>query len=176
MSIALFNALVLVSRLSNGFFGPLIASRVEDALARGGGAGLRTLRDAARMPRLETLAASRRPLEVSWAILFANALAQAILVVGVLALIYAGYIVPEYRVTASQLSALIKGFATIMLFLVIDPQLSVLTDDVFDGKMSEPAFRRAIMWICSSLLVGTLGARLIVVPAALAIAWAANLF
>ncbi len=91
-----------------------------------------------------------------------------------LAAIYAGYLVPEYRVTASQLSALINGFATILLFLVIDPQLSVLTDDVVDGQLGEPAFRRAIIWISGSRLAGTLVAQALFVPAAFAIAWTAD--
>ena len=43
--------------------------------------------------------------------------ALAVLVVGVLASIYAGYLNPEYRVTASQLSALINGFAKKELML-----------------------------------------------------------
>lgn len=229
MSFALFNALVLISRLSNGFLGPLIANRVEVALAQGQGngliidfrlfilaatagvligiafvptaqrlfatvigtmqarrslahialrsvtpGGLRVLRDAATVPQMASLSAYSRPMEVSWGILVANALAQAILVVGVLASIYAGYLVPEYRVTASQLSSLINGFATILLFLIIDPQLSVLTDDVVDGKLSQANFRRAIFWISGSRLVGTLLAQLLFFPAAIAIAWVAN--
>lgn len=229
MSFALFNALVLVSRLSNGFLGPLIANRVEQALVGGGGdallgdfrlfifastvgvivgialvpstqrmfarvisgmqakrslaelalrsvtpAGLRTLRETVTIPSVASLRTYARPAEVSWGILAANCLAQAILVVGVLASIYAGYLVPEYRVTASQLSALINGFATILLFLVIDPQLSLLTDDVIDGKTTETAYRRSIVWISGSRLVGTLLAQALFIPAALAIAWVAT--
>ncbi len=37
MSFALFNVLVLLSRLSNGFLGPFLASRIEKALAAGTG-------------------------------------------------------------------------------------------------------------------------------------------
>ena len=229
MSFALFNALVLVSRLSNGFLGPLIANRVEDAIARGGGAllstdfrmmmlastlgvvlgialiptgqrlfvaaitrmqqrqslarlalrsvtpaGLRTLRDSVALPRVVAVRPACPPREVGWGFLLANCAAQAILVVGVLASIYAGYLNPEYRVTASQLSALINGFATIMLFLFIDPQLSILTDDVVDGKLSEASFRRGIIWISGSRLAGTLLAQALFVPAALIIAWTAG--
>jgi hypothetical protein len=36
MSFALFNMLVLVSRLSNGLLAPLVAKRVENAIAGGG--------------------------------------------------------------------------------------------------------------------------------------------
>ena len=229
MSFALFNALVLVSRLSNGFLGPLIANRVEDAIARGGGslliadfrllmlactlgvmlgialiptsqrlfasainkmqthrslgrlalrsvtpAGLRTLRDSVAFPKVARVRPSGPPREVGWGFLLANCAAQAILVVGVLASIYAGYLNPEYRVTASQLSALINGFATIMLFLFIDPKLSMLTDDVVDGKLSEASFRRGIIWISGSRLAGTLLAQALFLPAALLIAWAAG--
>lgn len=230
MSFALFNALVLVSRLANGFLAPLIAKRVEVAISQGGGerllidfrllmlasaggvlagiflvptaqrlfagviarmqkrrslaqlalrsvtpAGLRTLRKSAAIPHIGRPQSFRPPREVGWGVLAANCAAQAILVVGVLASIYAGYLNPEYRVTASQLSALINGFATILLFLFIDPQLSILTDDVVDGQMSEAAFRRGIVWISGSRLAGTLLAQFLFVPAALAIAWAARL-
>lgn len=229
MSFALFNALVLVSRLSNGFLGPLIAKRVEAALARGGEAvllydfrlfiaattvgvvcgvamvptgqrlfaaaigrmqqrtslvqialrsvtpaGLRTLRGAVTVPKLPRKQSLRPPRAVGWGVLLANCLAQAILVVGVLASIYAGYLNPEYRVTASQLSALINGFATILLFLFIDPHLSMLTDDVVDGKLTEAEFRRSVMWVSGSRLAGTLLAQMLFVPAAVAIAWAAS--
>ena len=44
------------------------------------------------------------------------------LTVGVVASLYAGYLNPEFRVTASQLSAVVNGFATILLFALIDPQ------------------------------------------------------
>lgn len=229
MSFALFNALVLVSRLSNGFLGPLIAVRLEDAIARGGGslllsdfrflmlastvgvlmgialiptgqrlfvsaisrmqnrrslahlalrsatpAGLRTLRDSLSIPKVSRVRPTGPPREIGWGFLCANCAAQAILVVGVLASIYAGYLNPEYRVTASQLSALINGFATILLFLFIDPQLSILTDDVVDGKMSEASFRRGIIWISGSRLAGTLLAQALFLPAALLIAWTAG--
>lgn len=107
--------------------------------------------------------------------MLANCLAQALLVVGAFAALYAGYLNPEYRVTASQLSAVVNGFATILLFLFIDPHLSILTDDVVDGKQSEPSFRRTIAWISVSRLAGTLLAQAMFLPAALAIVWAANL-
>lgn len=106
--------------------------------------------------------------------LLANCLAQALLTVGVLASLYAGYLNPEFRVTASQLSAVINGLATILLFALIDPELSVMTDDVVEGDLPEPLFRRAIVWISFSRLAGTLLAQLVFVPSAIAIAWVAN--
>ena len=94
---------------------------------------------------------------------------------GVLASLYAGYLNPDFRVTASQLSAVVNGFATILLFAVIDPQLSVMTDDVVEGRMDAALFRRAIIWVSLSRLAGTVLAQAIFIPSAMAIAWVANL-
>lgn len=229
MSFALFNILVLVSRMSNSFLGPFLAKRIEVRLAQGGGeallgdfrlvlasasiavfvgivlvptsqrlfvraigyfhehrsttrmllrsatpAGLRTVRDSIALPSSSQIAALSQPRGVGWGVLLANCLAQALLTVGVLASLYAGYLNPEFRVTASQLSAVINGFATILLFALIDPQLSVMTDDVVEGRVSEPLFRRTIVWISFSRLAGTLLAQLVFVPAAAAVAWVAN--
>ena len=102
--------------------------------------------------------------------LLANCLAQALLTVGVLASLYAGFLNPEFRVTASQLSAIINGVATILLFALIDPQVSAMTDDVMDGTTSEAVFRRTMVWISLSRLAGTLLAQALLVPAAVIIA------
>jgi len=50
--------------------------------------------------------------------------------------------------------------------VIIDPQLSVLTDDVVEGRLSEPRFRRAIVWLVGGRLAGTVLAQLLLVPAA----------
>lgn len=221
MSFALFNILVLVSRLSNGFLAPLLAKRVENGIAAGHGrdiagdfhwlmasasvailigillvptaqrvfsaaigsmktrpsvarillrgispAGLRLLRDAAVMPAADHLQSVARPRRHLWPMLAANVVAQSLLIVGVFASLYAGYLDPTYRVTASQLSAVINGVATILLFAFIDPHLSVLTDDVIDGKMGEGEFRQVIVWISVSRLVGSLAAQALFLPSA----------
>ncbi len=136
--------------------------------------GLRTMRDSIALPRRDQLRALASPRGVGWGVLLANCLAQALLTVGVLASLYAGYLNPEFRVTASQLSAVINGLATILLFALIDPQLSVITDDVVEGRVAEPLFRRTIIWISLSRLAGTILAQALFVPAALAIAFIAN--
>lgn len=229
MSFALFNILVLVSRMSNSFLGPFLAKRIETRLAGDGGeallgdfrmvllsasiavlvgiglvptaqrlfaraigyfqehrsttrmllatatpSGMRTIRDSLAAPRVAQLREMGKPRGVGWGVLLANCLAQALLTVGVLASLYAGYLNPEFRVTASQLSAVINGLATILLFALIDPQLSVMTDDVVEGRVSEPLFRRTIVWISFSRLAGTLLAQALFLPAAMAIAWVAN--
>jgi hypothetical protein len=137
-------------------------------------AGLRTVRDSIKPPSLAHIRELTLERGVGWGVLVANCLAQALITVGVLASLYAGYLNPEFRVTASQLSAVINGFATILLFALIDPQLSVMTDDVVEGRVSEPLFRRTIVWISFSRLAGTMLAQLFFVPAAQAVALIAN--
>ena len=137
-------------------------------------AGFSAMREALAVPSVRHLRAIRRPQELGWGVLVANMLAQGLITVGVLSSLYAGYLNPEFRVTASQLSAVVNGFATILLFAFIDPQLSVLTDDTVEGRMSEPQFRSAIVWISGSRLIGTLLAQAVFIPAATAIAWVAT--
>ncbi|MEO0062686.1 MAG: hypothetical protein RLZZ08_1246 [Pseudomonadota bacterium] len=137
-------------------------------------AGLRTIRQSMTAPRMEQLRELALPRGVGWGVLLANCMAQALITVGVLASLYAGYLNPEFRVTASQLSAVVNGFATILLFALIDPQLSVMTDDVVEGRTSEALFRRTVVWISISRLVGTLLAQALLLPAAGAIALIAD--
>lgn len=136
--------------------------------------GLRTLRESAALPSPATLRPIGKPPGVTWGVLAANCVAQALLAVGVLASLYAGYLYPEFRVTASQMSAIVNGVATILLFALIDPQISAMTDDVVDGSVDEPTFRRAMVWISLSRLVGTLLAHALLLPAAIVIAMAAS--
>ena len=136
--------------------------------------GLKTVRDALHPPTMTHLRSLRLNRGVGWGVLVANCLAQALITVGVLASLYAGYLNPEFRVTASQLSAVINGFATILLFALIDPQLSVMTDDVIDGRLSEAVFRRTIIWISLSRLAGTILAQALFLPAAHLVALIAN--
>ena len=114
-----------------------------------------------------------KPSAVSWSVIAMNVVAQALLTVGVIASLYAGYLYPEFRVTASQLSAVVNGVATILLFVLIDPQLSVMTDDVVEGRVSEADYRRTIVWLSMSRVAGTLLAQLVLLPSALLIVWVA---
>jgi hypothetical protein len=69
-------------------------------------------------------------------------------------------------VTANSLSSIINGVATILLFVFIDPYLSVLTDDVMEGKETDSFFRRCITLFVLSRLVGTILAQFMLLPAA----------
>jgi hypothetical protein len=103
-----------------------------------------------------------------------NILAVAILTVGVLSSLYAGFIEPDLRTTSSTLSAVVNGLATILMFLLIDPYLSGLTDDVIEGKFFEIRFRKIIRFMIVIRLLGTVAAQLLLVPFSRFIAWIAT--
>jgi hypothetical protein len=104
-----------------------------------------------------------------------NTVAVALWTVGVFASLYAGILKPELRVTCNSLSSIINGGATILMFVFIDPQLSVMADDVIDGRVSEGRFRRAITALVGARVVGTLAAQVLLVPSAMVIVRAAEL-
>jgi hypothetical protein len=132
--------------------------------------GLSYLRDSIALPSLQHVTNVRHGAGLSASVIALNVAAQALLTVGVFASLYAGYIDPQFRVTAVSLSGVVNGVATIALFVFIDPHLSVMTDDVMDGRISEASFRRAIVWLSGSRVVGTVLAQVMLVPAAMAIA------
>lgn len=104
-----------------------------------------------------------------------NVVAVAIITVGVISSLYAGYLNPDLRTTSSTLSSVINGFATILMFVFIDPFLSVMTDDVVLGNCKESLFRRYIVYMVFARIVGTLVAQLIFVPSAKIIAFFAGI-
>ncbi|QFS41660.1 lipid II flippase Amj family protein [Burkholderia cepacia] len=137
-----------------------------DACSR---AGVNYLRLGARLPSRHNVTQLTASTGVSWKVIVLNVAAMAIWTVGVFASLYAGYLKPDLRVTCANLSSVINGFATVVLAVVIDPQVSVMTDDVIEGRISENSFRRAITTLAGARVLGTLCAQAALVPAALVI-------
>jgi hypothetical protein len=127
------------------------------------------VRESVVWPRWTNVTALRSQ-RVSWGIAAINTVAMAIWSVGVFSALYAGYLRPELRVTASQLSAVVNGIATILMFALLDPYLSLMTDDVVGGRVAESYFRRSVVVLTGTRLAGTVLAQVILVPAALWIA------
>jgi hypothetical protein len=132
-------------------------------------AGLAAVREATALPSIRAAAASTRQPSLPTHVVVVNVVATGIWTVGVFASLYAAYLNPGLRVTSSNLSGIINGVATILLFVVVDPHLSLVTDDVLQGRTSEAFFRRAVVWMLGSRLLGTILAQLLLVPAALLI-------
>ncbi|HEY9510084.1 MAG TPA: lipid II flippase Amj family protein [Verrucomicrobiae bacterium] len=136
--------------------------------------GTAQIRDSIAAPVSANVTTLRLNREISGGVILLNVVAVALWTVGAFAALYAGYLNPQFRVTASQLSALINGAATILMFVVIDPQLSVMTDDVMEGRMNESAFRKTIVWLVGSRLAGTILAQVLLLPAASLIVFVAE--
>jgi hypothetical protein len=127
--------------------------------------GLRHFKNSIAMPAKENITGLVFR-QAPWSMLVYNALASSLLTVGVFASLYAGFLRPELRVTANNLSPIVNAFSTILLFVFIDPYLSLLTDDVVAGRATEAHFRRCVVMLGGSRLIGTLMAQLVLTPAA----------
>lgn len=103
-----------------------------------------------------------------------NTIAVALITVGALAPIYAGSLEPKLRATCITLSPIINGLATILMTIFIDPQLSIMTDDVVDGKCSEEQFRACVVGMVGSKTVGTFLSLGLLIPASFVIAFVAR--
>ena len=144
--------------------------------------GLAYIRDAVTLPTTTHLKDLKRERALSMPLIGLNVAVQALAVllprlvspavatVAVFASLYAGALEPAYRVTAASLASVVSGVATIALFVFIDPHLSVMTDDVVEGRISEAAFRRTVVWLSGTRVAGTLLAQATLVPAAMLIA------
>lgn len=127
-------------------------------------------REDVELPSRATVALMRSRPGVSIRMLVINVLAVGLWSVGVFAALYAGSLEPSLRATCSNLSGLINGAATIMMYVFIDPQVSMMTDDVMDEKITHRQFRHAIGWLLGARLLGTVLAQVVFVPSAVAIA------
>ncbi len=61
------------------------------------------------------------------------------------------------------------------MFMFIDPYVAMMTDDVAKGEKSQAYFRRSIVLLLGSRLLGTVLAQLLLVPAAVAIVYVARI-
>lgn len=131
--------------------------------------GLRQFRQSVAVPATANI--TRLELRgAPWKMIIYNGLASAMLTVGVFASLYAGCLRPELRVTANNLSPVVNGLSTVLLFVFVDPYLSLLTDDVVAGRATDAHFRRAVVMLGTSRLAGTIIAQLALTPAARLIA------
>jgi hypothetical protein len=136
--------------------------------------GISSFRDNLVIPSSKNISTIKLRGDFPWRVFFMNIIAVAILTVGVLSSLFAGYLDPIYRTTSSNLSAIVNGIATILMFIFIDPFLSVMTDDVVLGKVKESLFRKYIVYMVLARVMGTILAQFILLPSSRLIAWIAG--
>ena len=125
--------------------------------------GRKAIKKAVRMPKIIDLRLLLKWREMSIKIFIYNVIIIAIITVGVLASLNAGYLNPELRTTCSTLSASVNGIATILLIIFVDPYLSLLTDEVIEQKFDMLQFRTIIAFMLFSRFLGTLLAQFLLV-------------
>ena len=136
--------------------------------------GVTSIKENIVIPSSKNLSGIDLKSDFPWKVFIMNVVAVAIITIGVLSSLYAGYFNPEFRTTASSLSAIINGVATILMFVFIDPFLSVMTDDVVLGKTKESLFRKYIVYMVFARVIGTVIAQIMLIPAARIIALVAG--
>jgi len=100
-----------------------------------------------------------------------NLFITSISTIGVLAAIYAGALLPEYRITASQLSGVINGTATILLAIIVDPQAALITDQALQGVRSKQEVTSMVFFLVGGKIIGTLLSQVIFMPASEVVLW-----
>lgn len=136
--------------------------------------GVMYIKDCVAIPVKENLS-DVKIKDIPKKMLLYNTLTVALITVGALAPIYAGSIEPDLRATCITLSSTINGFATIIMTLFVDPQLSIMTDDVVEGKCSVERFRTCVVGMVGTKTVGTFISIILLIPASYLIVFIAKL-
>ncbi|BBH20064.1 hypothetical protein Back11_14090 [Paenibacillus baekrokdamisoli] len=118
-----------------------------------------------RMPKWEMVQRLRAG-GVPKRLMLMNGLVTAIFTVGVLAALYATFLPGQYSIGASQSSGLINGLATILLTILIDPQVALLTDKALRKEAKLSSINKVFGFLMFSRFCGTLFAQIIFIPAA----------
>jgi hypothetical protein len=128
------------------------------------------LEESARRPRFYHLLLLREKRIPKTLIMF-TILVASINTVGVLSAIYAGALLPDYRLTASQLSGVLNGFSTIILTFCIDPYASLVTDHVMAGKRRAQELSALVACLVTGKILGTMLGQLLLLPCARLVAF-----
>lgn len=105
--------------------------------------------------------------------LIGNLVVISIHTVGVMAAVYAGTLYPEFKRTATLLSSVVNGFATIALAILVDPKVALITDDTIEGRRSMDEMRAMAVLLLAGTFLGTLVSQLLFLPSAHLIGWVA---
>lgn len=94
-----------------------------------------------------------------------NILMTAIWAVGALASVYASAIIPEYSRTATLLSSVVNGWATVMFTLIVDPTAALITDQAVQNIRPEHQVRSMVIYLTLGTVAGMLMAQFLFLPA-----------
>ena len=107
--------------------------------------------------------------------LILNIFITGIFTTSVLSSLYACALYPEFRTTASMLSGIINGIATILFATVVDPTAAGLTDQALRGERPAADIKQMSFYLALTRFLGTILAQLFFVPAAWIIKYVAEM-
>ncbi len=108
-------------------------------------------------------------------LLIYNVLTVALLTAGIFSPVYASVLAPELDTTCMTLVSVLTGLASILSALFVDPYLSVLTDEVIEGKYSTADYRGCVIGMVGTKIIGSALTFVIFLPAAYLIVLIANI-
>lgn len=136
--------------------------------------GINYMRECIAVP-VSTNITKIRFKELPVKIIVFNMIAVSLITVGSLAPIYAGSIAPDLRATCITLSSVINGSSTVLMSIFIDPHLSIMTDEVIEGKCTEEDFRSCVVAMVGSKCLGTFASLVLLIPSAYLIIYIAQI-
>ena len=89
---------------------------------------------------------------------------------GVLSAMYASVLVPEYARTATILSGIVNGIATILFTIFLDPIIAHITDKVYNNQKDIKFLYNSVFLMLIFTLLGTILAQFVLKPGAYLIA------
>jgi hypothetical protein len=134
----------------------------------------KAFRKSLTMPNMSNLKPMLSFSDVPTGIYLMNMVGTGLISVGVFSALYAGMLAPELRLTAGNLSAAVNFIGTLILFGVVDPHFSFMSDKVVSGEETDARFRRVVAGMTTSRIAGTILGQIILVPGALFIVWLAH--
>jgi hypothetical protein len=105
--------------------------------------------------------------DVPAGLLVGNVIVTGIYAIGVVAAVYASVLDPNVARTATLLSGIVNGIATIAFALVVDPTSAYITDQAVKGERPVSDVKAMVFYLSLTAVVGTLLSQLILYPAAL---------
>lgn len=127
--------------------------------------GIEQFRNSISIPKKENLYELRNFSKTPRKVMLLNMIAFSVSSVSILSALYAACLSPNLRTTCSTLSSVINSISTIFMVIFIDPYLSMVTDDVIRGDCTELEFNRCIIFIVVGLIMGSILAQFMLVPA-----------
>jgi Alternate to MurJ len=113
--------------------------------------------------------------DVPAGLLVGNVIVTGIYAIGVVAAVYASVLDPAVARTATLLSGIVNGVATVAFALVVDPTSAYITDQAVKGERPVSDVKAMVFYLALTAIVGTLLSQLILYPAAVFIGTVAHL-